>query len=48
MAQCLEARPPLYQTNPDRAAACYLYESSPVMAAGGVDHVFVRDEAAAD
>ncbi len=46
MAQCLLARPPLYQTNPDRAAACYLYEGSPVMATGGVDNVFVREEAA--
>ena len=40
----LEKRP--YQTNPDRAAACYLYEASPVMATGGVDNVFVREEAA--
>jgi oligopeptide/dipeptide ABC transporter ATP-binding protein len=46
MERCLESRPPLFQTNPDRAAACYLYEGSPAMAAGGVDHVFVRDEAA--
>lgn len=46
MARCLEVRPPLYQTNPDRAAACYLYDDAPVMGAAGVDHVFVSTEAA--
>ena len=40
MPRCLEARPPLYQTNPDRAAACYLYDDSPALHAGGVDQVF--------
>jgi oligopeptide/dipeptide ABC transporter ATP-binding protein len=46
MPRCIESRPPLYQTNPDRAAACYLYDNSPVMDTGGVDRVFAS--AAAD
>jgi peptide/nickel transport system ATP-binding protein len=46
MLRCLESRPPLYQTNPDRAAACYLYDDSPALDAGGVDQVFA--DAAAD
>ena len=47
MDQCLQSRPPLYQTDPDRAAACYLYADSPLMGGtGGVDSVFVRPEAA--
>lgn len=28
MAECREKAPPLYQTNPDRAVACYLYKDS--------------------
>jgi oligopeptide/dipeptide ABC transporter ATP-binding protein len=40
MPRCIEARPPLYQTNPDRAAACYLYDDAPALDAGGVDQVF--------
>ena len=27
--RCLQALPPLYRTEPERAAACYLYESAP-------------------
>jgi hypothetical protein len=46
MDQCLQARPPLYQVNPDRAASCYLYADSPVLATGGVDRVFAGAEAA--
>lgn len=46
MDQCLQARPPLYQLNPDRAASCYLYADAPVMATGGVDRVFASAEAA--
>ncbi len=29
MAKCLQQRPPLYQSDPKRAAACFLYEQSP-------------------
>jgi peptide/nickel transport system ATP-binding protein len=28
MAECREKAPPLYQTNPDRAVACYLYKDA--------------------
>jgi oligopeptide/dipeptide ABC transporter ATP-binding protein len=31
MAECREKAPPLYQTNPDRAVACYLYKEAPVV-----------------
>ncbi|NKB66485.1 MAG: ATP-binding cassette domain-containing protein [Candidatus Latescibacteria bacterium] len=31
MARCQEAKPPLYQTDSGRAAACYLYDSDPVL-----------------
>lgn len=29
MAECREKAPPLYQTEPDRAVACYLYKEAP-------------------
>lgn len=31
MAECHEKQPPLYQTNDDRAVACYLYKDSPIV-----------------
>lgn len=30
--RCLQALPPLYRTGPERAAACYLYDSAPQLA----------------
>ncbi len=45
MPACITARPPLYRTNPDRAAACYLYDAAPVMATGAVNTVFASDAA---
>jgi len=45
MPVCITARPPLYQTNPNRAAACYLYDDAPVMATGVVNTVFASDAA---
>jgi oligopeptide/dipeptide ABC transporter ATP-binding protein len=31
MTQCLQQAPPLYQTDPQRAAACFLYEGAPAL-----------------
>ncbi|RIK55804.1 MAG: ABC transporter ATP-binding protein [Chloroflexi bacterium] len=31
MAECRQKAPPLYQTNDDRAVACYLYKEAPVV-----------------
>jgi peptide/nickel transport system ATP-binding protein len=36
MPQCLAAAPPLFRTAPTRAAACFLYEDSPVLPPGEV------------
>ena len=36
MARCLTAAPPLFQTEPTRAAACFLYEGAPMLAGGKV------------
>ena len=40
MDKCLQQVPPLYQTDPQRAAACFLYEQSPVLHADDMDSVF--------
>lgn len=40
MPTCLQQRPPLYRTDPDRAAACYLYDGSPAVTSGSVNEVF--------
>ncbi len=37
---CLQALPPLYQTAPHRAVACYLYQSAPALATGEMVSVF--------
>ena len=39
MAKCLQQTPPLYQTDPQRAAACFLYEQSPVLKTEQMDRV---------
>lgn len=45
MAQCLQQTPQLYQTDPHRAAACFLYEQSPALSADKMDSVFARNGA---
>lgn len=39
MTKCLQQAPPLYQTEPQRAAACFLYEGAPVLNAEKMDQV---------
>ena len=39
MAKCLQQVPPLYQTDPQRAAACFLHEHAPVLATDDMDSV---------
>jgi peptide/nickel transport system ATP-binding protein len=41
MPQCLTAAPPLFQTAPNRAAACFRYEDAPALPAGQVATVLV-------
>jgi oligopeptide/dipeptide ABC transporter ATP-binding protein len=41
MARCLTAAPPLFQTAPNRAAACFRYEDAPALPAGQVATVLV-------
>jgi hypothetical protein len=41
MARCLTVTPPLFQTAPNRAAACFLYEDAPALPAGKVATVLV-------
>ena len=40
MPKCLQQVPPLYQTDPHRAAACFLHEQAPVLPADTMDRVF--------
>jgi len=42
MPMCVEAQPPLYLTDPLRAAACYLYRESPTLPAEEMDKVFAE------
>ncbi|MEZ4859740.1 MAG: ABC transporter ATP-binding protein [Caldilineaceae bacterium] len=39
MAQCHQAAPPLYQSTPQRVAACYLYASAPTLAPEALSEV---------
>jgi peptide/nickel transport system ATP-binding protein len=39
MARCLTTTPPLFRTAPNRAAACFLYESAPALPVGEVASV---------
>lgn len=39
MAKCLQQAPPLYQTEPQRAASCFLYEGAPMLHAEQMDQV---------
>jgi peptide/nickel transport system ATP-binding protein len=45
MTKCLQQTPHLYQTEPHRAAACFLYEQSPVLSAEQMDTVFAKNGA---
>jgi peptide/nickel transport system ATP-binding protein len=40
MAKCLQQAPRLYQTDPQRAAACFLYEGAPVLGTEEMDTLF--------
>jgi len=42
MAKCATTLPPLYRTEPARAAACFQYEVNPELQAGALDEVFVK------
>ena len=42
---CLEKAPPLFQTNPYRAAACYLYQDHPSIQTEEMDKVFAQKTA---
>jgi oligopeptide/dipeptide ABC transporter ATP-binding protein len=37
---CLQSAPPLFQTEPHRAVACYLYQGAPTLATGEMVRVF--------
>jgi oligopeptide/dipeptide ABC transporter ATP-binding protein len=39
---CLEKAPPLFQTHPNRAAACYLYRDHPAIQTEEMDKVFLK------
>jgi peptide/nickel transport system ATP-binding protein len=39
---CLVKHPPLFQTAPDRVAACYLHQEAPILASEHLDEVFVK------
>jgi peptide/nickel transport system ATP-binding protein len=41
MTMCDEKLPPLFQTAPDRATACYLYRESPTTTSTALDQIFV-------
>ncbi|MDP9469684.1 MAG: ABC transporter ATP-binding protein [Chloroflexota bacterium] len=41
MPMCIEKHPPLYQTNPDRVTACYLYRDAHPLQTDEVTSVFV-------
>ncbi len=40
MPKCLQEKPQLYQTEPHRAVACFLYESYPALSTDQMDTVF--------
>jgi oligopeptide/dipeptide ABC transporter ATP-binding protein len=44
MSRCIAAPPPLYKAAPRRAAACFLLDDAPVLPAGEVGSVLVREE----
>jgi oligopeptide/dipeptide ABC transporter ATP-binding protein len=44
MAECLQARPPLYRTDEGRAVACYLYKDSPQISGRDMAESLARAE----
>jgi len=46
MATCLQEVPPLFQTDPQRAVACFLYKDAPVLQTTAMDQVLQRNEVA--
>lgn len=44
MPRCATAPPPLYRTDPRRAAACFLLDDFPILPAGDIASVLVREE----
>jgi peptide/nickel transport system ATP-binding protein len=42
MAECHKAAPPLYQTHPQRAVACYLFKDQPQVAGSAMAEVLAR------
>ncbi|MEZ4861644.1 MAG: ABC transporter ATP-binding protein [Caldilineaceae bacterium] len=44
MTQCLQAMPPLYQTDPQRAAACFLYAEKPLLQTEELDKVMSKSK----
>jgi peptide/nickel transport system ATP-binding protein len=47
LAKCLEQTPHLYQTEPHRAVACFLYEEAPILSTERMDRV-LRNNASAN
>ena len=43
MSKCYQTAPPLFQTEPQRVAACFLYEGTPVVKTEEMDRVFRVD-----
>lgn len=46
MSKCLQQTPPLYQTEPQRAAACFLYEGMPALPTEEMDRVLRSNDGA--
>jgi hypothetical protein len=44
MEMCREQVPPLFQTEPHRAAACFLYRDVPELPAQSLSHLFLGGE----
>jgi len=45
MKKCLQERPPLFQTEPQRATACFLHEDAPMLQAEEMDRVLAQSAA---
>jgi hypothetical protein len=41
--RCWDQTPPLYHTDPNRAVACFVYDSAPVTSSPDVAQVFARN-----
>jgi oligopeptide/dipeptide ABC transporter ATP-binding protein len=47
-SECLKKASPLFQINPHRAAACYLYQDHPLVRLEEMDKIFVQRDRASD